>query len=403
MESIRELYRFGNGPSSSHTIGPQRAARMFLRRAPKAAAYRAVLFGSLAATGRGHMTDRALEKVFGARPLEIVWLPDRELRGRPNGMRFEALSRTGRVLKQWEAFSVGGGAVWNEEAAPPREAYPLHSMAEALAHAERTGQALWELVEQCEGKGIWRFLDSVWKRMEAAVKAGMEAEGVLPGGLGVARKAHALARKSACFAPHLEPDSRLAVYAYAVAEHNAAGGEVVAAPTCGAAGVVPAVLSYLKERLRLEEPEILRALATAGLVGALVKHNASISGAEVGCQGEIGTACAMAAAAAAQLHGGSPRQVEYAAEMGIEHHLGLTCDPVGGLVQIPCIERNAHAAARALSCCHFALLSDGSHRIPFDKAVAAMKETGQALPRLYRETALGGLAKAWKDLPPAGS
>lgn len=394
MESIRELYRFGNGPSSSHTIGPQRAAQQFLKKVPEAYEYRVTLFGSLAATGRGHMTDQALAKVFGKRRWKILWRPEQELPLHPNGMRFEALDRDGRLLVSWEVYSIGGGAVSETGQPQSRSIYPYRSMAEILEYCERSGKSFWEVVEECEGQGIWRFLKQVWRRMEESIEAGLKAEGVLPGGLGVPRKAHALARKGLCFAPHLEPEGRLAPYAYAVAEQNAAGGEVVTAPTCGSAGVVPAVLRYLRERLNVEEREILRALATAGLIGNLVKHNASISGAEVGCQGEIGTACAMAAAAATQLHGGSVRQIEYAAEMGIEHHLGLTCDPVGGLVQIPCIERNAHAAARALSCCHFAILSDGFHRVPFDKVVQAMKETGQALPRLYRETALGGLARA---------
>jgi len=405
MDGLKELYRIGHGPSSSHALGPGRAAVMFRERHPRVARYRVTLFGSLAATGKGHLTDRAIEEALGADRLALIWRPEEQLPHHPNGLRFEALTDTGAVLGTWETYSVGGGAI---EDAPQdrrqRQLYPVQTMSGALELCEGNGQSLWELVGDVEGDGIWVFLGGVWDAMSGAIDRGLAARGRLPGELGLPRKAWSLHRKATMFGPHLRQDGLLAAYAYAVSEENAAAGIVVTAPTCGASGVVPSVLRYLHETLDCSRQDVVRALAAAGLVGNLVKSNASISGAEVGCQGEVGTACAMAAAAATQLCGGTIRQIEYAAEMGLEHHLGLTCDPVGGLVQIPCIERNAHAAARAVSCCNFALLSDGTHKIPFDEVVAVLDETGHSLPSLYRETALGGLAKAYRerDVPPGG-
>lgn len=396
MDSIRELYRIGNGPSSSHTIGPQRATLSFLQKNPHAHFYKVYLYGSLAATGKGHMTDYAIEKCFSGRKFETVWLPEQELPLHPNGMLFEAFDSSGNLLDKWEVYSIGGGTIWDGTAQSSTDCYPFKTMGELLQLCNKTGQTFWEIVEQHEGKEVWGFLESVWQQMLSTIKNGLETEGVLPGGLGIQRKARSLKRKVEGLGANLEPDAQLAIYAYAVAEENAAGGVVVTAPTCGASGVLPAVLKYLYDKLSLNTKDILRALATAGLIGNFVKFNASISGAEVGCQGEIGTACAMAAAAATQLYGGSIHQIEYAAEMGIEHHLGLTCDPVNGLVQIPCIERNAIAATRALSCSRLAILSDGFHRVSFDQCIAAMKETGNALPALYRETSKGGLARMFK-------
>ncbi|MCX7707192.1 MAG: L-serine ammonia-lyase, iron-sulfur-dependent, subunit alpha, partial [Anaerolineae bacterium] len=293
-------------------------------------------------------------------------------------------------------YSAGGGALAQEGDPPPPAVYDLDTLAAILERCKQTGQALWEYVEEREGKYIWPFLRQILEAMRAAIARGLEREGVLPGGLGVARRAWAIYRRMTM---HGNPPNRfelLYAYALAVAEENASGGLVVTAPTCGSSGVVPAVLRYVQEITRCSDDALLRALATAGLIGNLVKHNASISGAEVGCQGEVGTACAMAAAAAAQLFGGTVRQIEYAAEMALEHNLGLTCDPVAGIVQIPCIERNAFAASMAFNCADYALLSDGSHRVPFDDVVAVMWETGHNLPSLYRETASGGLAEAYR-------
>jgi L-serine dehydratase len=286
---------------------------------------------------------------------------------------------------------VGGGALREEGAAPPGQVYPLSTLDEILAWCSRQGEPLWRFAEVHEGAALWPHLERVWAAMREAIRRGLEAEGALPGGLHLRRKAHDMHRRASRGG---SPTGLISAYALAVMEENASAGAVVTAPTCGACGALPAVLRHVGEGG--EERDILRALATAGLVGNLVKTNASISGAEVGCQGEVGTACAMAAAAAAQLMGGSPRQVEYAAEMGLEHHLGLTCDPVLGLVQIPCIERNAFAATRALSAAEYALLGDGTHRISFDQAVKTLKETGKALPNAFRETSEGGLAAVYR-------
>ena len=398
MKSLRELYRIGNGPSSSHTMAPRIAAEKFRGRHRAITGFRVTLFGSLAATGRGHLTDKVLGEVFDDVAWELIWKPEEQLPLHPNGMHFEALADDNRVIDKWEVYSIGGGAL--HEAGEPidsNDIYDLNSMEAILSRSKEIGESCWEYVVRCEGDEIYPFLEDVWQTMSASIERGLDHVGVLPGGLGVERKAQAFKRKASLYGPDFKRNGLLWAYALAVSEENAAGGVIVTAPTCGASGVLPAVLRYLLESLECSPEEIHRALATAGLIGNLVKHNASISGAEVGCQGEIGTACAMAAAAATQIHGGTIRQIEYAAEMGLEHHLGLTCDPVNGLVQIPCIERNAHAASRALSCCHFALLSGGDHKITFDEITRVMKETGQALPSLYRETAGGGIAQVYRE------
>jgi len=301
-------------------------------------------------------------------------------------------------MDSWEVYSVGGGALLEKGREPSSKSlYSLTSMNDIIDHCIAFRKSLWEYVIFCEGNEVWGYLEMVWRTMKATILRGLVAEGVLPGGLGISRKAYSLLAKARVQRADLMRDGLIAAYAYAVAEENATKGTVVTAPTCGACGILPSVLYYIIQTIYPSHQAILQALAIASLIGNIVKENASISGAEVGCQGEVGTACAMAAGAAAHLMGGSIRQIEYAAEMGLEHHLGLTCDPVGGLVQIPCIERNAHAATRALSCCHFALLSDGVHKISFDDVVAVMKETGHALPSLYRETSTGGLANIYVD------
>jgi L-serine dehydratase len=397
MESIKELFRVGIGPSSSHTMGPRRAAEIFREQNPSAAGYRVKLYGSLAATGRGHLTDAAIQSVFASIPLEIVWKPEKILPLHPNGMRFEALSADGKILARWEVYSVGGGALRDKDTPPvPQDVYDLKTMRLILDQCKQTGQALWEYVESREGPGVWDHLREVWMVMQAAIERGLHAEGVLPGGLGLARRSWAFYRKASLSGPVLQRAGLVSAYALAVSEENASGGVIVTAPTCGSSGIVPAVMRYLQEILNCSDEAVLRALATAGLIGNLAKHNASIAGAEVGCQGEVGVACAMAAGAAAQLLGGTARQIEYAAEMGLEHNLGLTCDPVAGLVQIPCIERNAFAAAQALACADYALFTDGGHRISYDEVVSVMRETGHALPSLYRETSTGGLAAAYQ-------
>ncbi|MBN1859417.1 L-serine ammonia-lyase, iron-sulfur-dependent, subunit alpha [Candidatus Bipolaricaulota bacterium] len=397
MESLTELYRVGMGPSSSHTMAPRRAAERFGERNGNASAFRVTLYGSLAATGVGHLTDAAIRAALAPRPVEIIWRPEETLPLHPNGMRFEAIDASEDLVDRWEVYSPGGGALLEEgKIVETISVYPDESLAAILERCERSGESLWEYVEACEGNRIWDALANVWRAMQQAIERGLATEGRLPGGIGVSRKARSLARKATLFDEPLERRGLLAAFAFAVAEENAAGGIVVTAPTCGSSGVVPAVLRSMDAMIECTQADLLHALATAGLIGNLVKHNASISGAEIGCQGEIGTACAMAAAAATQLYGGTIHQIEYAAEMGIEHHLGLTCDPVAGLVQIPCIERNASAAMRALDAAQFSLLLDGTHLISFDDVVAVMNETGHALPSLYRETSEGGLARAYE-------
>ncbi len=397
MESIRFLYRIGHGPSSSHTMAPRCAAEQFAERFPNAASFRVTLYGSLAATGRGHLTDVAICDALSPRPVDLEWQADRVLPRHPNGMDFQALDETGQPLGDWRVYSMGGGALLSEgEEETANTVYPLSTMQEILKYCTRTGKTFWEFVEDCEGPEIWLYLAEAYRVMQESVARGLHAEGVLPGGLGLARRAWTFYRKIKLGGGHGAREGFLPAYALAVAEENATGGLIVTAPTCGSCGVVPAILRHIHDTVETSKTHLLRALATAGLVGNLIKTNASISGAEVGCQGEIGSACAMAAAAATQLMGGSIRQIEYAAEMGLEHHLGLTCDPVNGLVQIPCIERNSFAAMRALDCATFASYSDGSHRISFDEVVKVMKQTGRDLPHLYRETAEGGLAITYR-------
>ena len=375
-------------------MGPKRAAEEFAGRTIGAEAYRVTLYGSLAATGKGHLTHSAILSVLEPiAPTEIVWKADVVLDFHPNGMLFEAL-KGGEVFESWQIFSVGGGSLANENtvASAPKSIYPLTTIEEIKQWCYDEGKSYWEYVEQCEGKEIWDFLDHIWNVMCETVQRGLNNDGVLPGGLKIARKASTYYVKSKSYTGSLSSRARIYSYALAVAEENASGGTVVTAPTCGSCGVLPGVLYHMTTSREFLRIRVLRALATAGLFGNVVKANASISGAEVGCQGEIGVACAMAAAAACQLFGGTPAQIEYAAEMGLEHHLGLTCDPVCGLVQVPCIERNAVAAARALDANAYATLSDGSHLVSFDKVVQVMKETGINLPSLYRETSEGGLA-----------
>ena len=396
MKSIKELFRIGYGPSSSHTMGPRRAAEMFLQKHPEAATFEITLYGSLAATGKGHMTDVALLDVMPN--AKIIWRSDIFLDYHPNGMTFKSFDDEGKTTDEWTVFSIGGGALAEEgKNIESDDIYTMTTMTDILDYCNKTGKSYWEYVEECEGVEIWDYLAEIWNVMKESVEAGLDAEGVLPGPLHLRRKAATYNIKATGYQDNLRSRGLVFAYALAVSEHNASGGKIVTAPTCGSCGVLPGVLYHLWKSKNINEVRILRALATAGLFGNIVKQNASISGAEVGCQGEVGVACAMAAAAANQLFGGSPTQIEYAAEMGLEHHLGMTCDPVCGLVQIPCIERNAYAAARALDSNIYASFSDGLHRVSFDKVVSVMKQTGHDLPSLYKETSKGGLAKDYNN------
>lgn len=402
MKTIKELYRIGYGPSSSHTMGPRKAAEMFLERHPEAAQFKVTLYGSLAATGVGHMTDVAIiDTLKPTAPTEIVWKPKVFLPFHPNGMTFAAYNADNKLIENWTVYSVGGGALSEAEhslAVESAEIYDMNRMTEILLWCERTGKSYWEYVSECEESDIWDYLAEVWKTMREAIQRGLDAEGVLPGSLNLRRKASTYYIKASGYKQSLHSRGLVFSYALAVSEENASGGKIVTAPTCGSCGVVPAILYHLQTSRGFSDTRILRALATAGVIGNIVKTNASISGAEVGCQGEVGVACAMASAAANQLFGGSPAQIEYAAEMGLEHHLGMTCDPVCGLVQIPCIERNAMAAARALDANIYSTFTDGIHRVSFDKVVEVMKQTGHDLPSLYKETSEGGLAKDYRQM-----
>ena len=393
MQSIKKIFRKGYGPSSSHTMAPYHAAEQFRLEHSDAASLRVTLYGSLALTGKGHHTDKACIDGAAPLPLEIVWKPDIFLPYHPNGMYFEALDANGKAYADWTIYSVGGGALGNEEIQEEVvEVYEHNTIAEILPYIEEEGLTYWEYVERHEDSDIWDYLQGCWEVMQNTVEEGLRAEGVIEGPLKLRSKAHQYFVRASSMKGSLQSRALVMAYALATSERNACGAPVVTAPTCGSSGVMPAVFYHIKKAHNFSDQEILRALATAGLFGNVIKANASLSGAEVGCQGEVGSACSMTAAAACQIFGGSPQQIEYAAEMGMEHNLGLTCDPMCGLVQIPCIERNAMAAMRALDINIFALMSDGKHKISFDKVVRTMKRTGDDLPSLYKETAMGGLA-----------
>ena len=397
MKSIREIYKIGIGPSSSHTMGPERAATLFRAAHPEADAFRVILYGSLSKTGVGHGTDRVLRDVLSPITTEIVFSKEDLPNAHPNTMDFFAL-KDGVEIANQRVESIGGGDIRlpGEMKKQSDEVYIEHSFAEIADFCKwRYIQTLSEYVELNEGPEIWDFLMEVWLTMKQAIADGLAAEGVLPGGLNVQRKAKYLFEQPVENEPGLREFQLIAAYAYAVAEQNAANGRVVTAPTCGACGVLPAVLKYAQDTKGFTDEQICRGLATAGIIGNLTKTNASISGAECGCQAEIGTACSMAAAALAELYNQNLDQVEYAAEVAMEHHLGLTCDPICGLVQIPCIERNAVAAMRAMNACNLSYFLTGSRNISYDMVCRAMKETGVNLNHRFRETSEGGLAKIY--------
>jgi L-serine dehydratase len=418
MKSIKDVYKIGKGPSSSHTMGPFKAVRHYLENHEDTGHLHVTLYGSLAATGKGHLTDIAIQEAFSTwcytdketlecknrRCGEVTfeWKPKEFLQLHPNGMKIASVNADGDLYDKWTYYSIGGGDIICMECPlegdDNRDIYEKTTLTEILKWCNDTGKNFWEYVDETEGKnnGVWEHLELVWKVMQEAVERGIEAEGALPGHLHIRRKAMSYHIRAFGQGDTFKTRGLVFSFALAVSEENACGGTIVTAPTCGSCGIMPSVLYHMKQRYGFSDTRIIRALATAGLIGSVVKHNASVSGAEVGCQGEVGVACAMAAAAVAQLMGGSPSQIEYAAEMGLEHHLGLTCDPIGGLVQIPCIERNAYAAARAMDAGIYALYTDGLHRVSFDQVVRVMKITGKDLPPIYRETSEGGLAKEFE-------
>ena len=399
MKSIREIYKIGKGPSSSHTMGPERAAKEFLQRYPQATSFQVTLYGSLSKTGVGHGTDRVLLDTLGRERTKVVFSNQTWEGMHPNTLDFSAFHQDIEI-GSLRVESIGGGDIripGETGQGPSEEVYVEHSFAEIAYFCKwRYIHTLSEYVELNEGAGIWDFLMEVWQVMKNSIDEGLSKTGVLPGGLNVQRKAKYLMEQSAGDdKPALKEFQMIAAYAYAVAEQNADNGTVVTAPTCGACGVLPAVLKYAQVTQGFTDQEICRGLATAGIIGNLTKTNASISGAECGCQAEIGTACSMAAAALAELYHQQLDQVEYAAEVAMEHHLGLTCDPICGLVQIPCIERNAVAAVRAMNACNLSYFLTGSRNISYDMVCRAMKETGINLDHRFRETSEGGLAKLY--------
>ncbi|MBQ8207972.1 MAG: L-serine ammonia-lyase, iron-sulfur-dependent, subunit alpha [Clostridia bacterium] len=397
MESIKELYRVGSGPSSSHSMGPEKAATLFKRAFPDAELYEVTLYGSLALTGVGHRTDFVIKRALHPSENIIKFDKTRSDLPHPNTMKLCAI-KDGQSIGEWTVLSVGGGAIQilGQEGYTPERVYKLDKFKDIAEYCEKNKLRLWQYVEEVEGKEIWAYLRTIWGAMLGSVEAGLHVDGELFGGLGVLRKAKYLYNQRHMDESAETKQNRLVCsYAFAVSEQNAAGGVIVTAPTCGSSGVLPAVLRYITEKKQLDTDTILHALATAGIVGNLIKTNASISGAECGCQAEIGSACAMAAAALAEIYDMEIAQIEYAAEVAIEHHLGLTCDPIKGLVQIPCIERNAVAAMRAINAVNLANFLTDTRKISFDLIVQTMYETGRDLSKIYRETGEGGLAKLY--------
>ena len=397
MKSIRDIYKIGKGPSSSHTMGPAKAMSIYVSEHPEAESFRVVLFGSLADTGRGHGTDKAISSAT-EKAVEIVF--DTEHRDLPHENTMDIYSLVGgKAQDKMRVMSVGGGDIVIEgrEGEGTIHVYSESSFAEISDYCKGKDIRLSDYVFEKEGESIREFLYTVWATMKNAINEGLTTSGILPGGLEVERKAQYLyTRHQTDESPVTRENRIVCAYAYAVSEQNADNGTIVTAPTCGACAVLPSVLRYTQENQDFSDEQIIRALAVAGLIGTLTKTNASISGAECGCQAEIGTACSMAAAALGELYEMSIDQIEYAAEIAFEHHLGLTCDPICGLVQIPCIERNAVAAMRAINAVNLAGFLSGSRKISLDLVIKTMYETGKDLSHHYRETATGGLAKLYK-------
>ena len=406
MKSIRDLYKIGKGLSSSHTMGPARAAEIFKSENPDAERYEVVLYGSLAKTGVGHGTDRVLRDVFAPKDVQIVFAEhDPDDLKHPNTLDLSAFTGAEKTASI-RVESIGGGdiVVEGRPGLEPPEVYPENSFAEIAQFCAWRQVSLPQYVEMNEGPEIWDFLKDIWNAMRKEIHDGLSAEGILPGGLNVQRKAKYLfERGHQVDIPQVRELQQVCAYAFAAAEQNAGNGTIVTAPTCGSCGVLPAVLLYLQDKYKFTDEKIAEALSVAGLLGCLIKRNASVSGAECGCQAEIGSACSMAAAAMSQLMGLSIQEIEYSAEIAMEHHLGLTCDPICGLVQIPCIQRNAVAAKRAIDASNLAHMLVGTRTISFDMVVRTMYETGLSINKAFRETSEGGLARLYSRKSPIGS
>ncbi len=397
MQSIKYLYRVGYGPSSSHTIGPSNAAKILKDKYPKGNRYQITLYNSLALTGKGHFTDVAILKELKDLDVEFLFKIDESKH--PNTLLFK-ISENELLIHEQEVYSVGGGRIIfaGEEEIEP-SIYPHHQFSDIAKYCKKKKISLYEYVLKVEGKEIKDFLLYIWKKMKESINNGLHKEGLLPGDLKVVRRAKILTKQKLKYeAPEITENRLISAYAFAVNEENASGGMVVTAPTCGASGTLPAVLKYMQDKYNFSDKKVIKALAVAGLIGNLIKFNASISGAEAGCQAEVGSACSMAAAAHATLFNLKIDQVEYAAEIAMEHHLGLTCDPINGYVQIPCIERNAVAALRAVDACGLAFFLSDSRKISFDLVIKTMYQTGKDMHDHYKETSKGGLAKYYNDI-----
>ena len=395
MTSIKEIYKIGRGPSSSHTIGPERACKIFKGQNPDADSFKAILFGSLAKTGKGHGTDTVIVKTFAPISCEIEFNMDVVDLPHPNTMLLIAF-KDGKEIAKTRVFSVGGGYIEFENMCPEKleTVYPHDKFTDIAAYCEDKGIKLWQYALEFEGQELKEHIATIWDAMKRSIKNGLNDEGILPGGLDVQKKAKTLFNSQ-----HIDESAEtrqnrmVCAFAFAVSEQNAAGETIVTAPTCGAAGVLPATLYYHQQKSGFSDEQIYHALMTAGLIGNLIKTNASISGAECGCQAEVGSACAMASAALAELFDLTIDKIEYAAEIAIEHHLGLTCDPICGLVQIPCIERNAVAAMRAINAVNLSSFLWNTRKISLDHVILTMKETGLDICSRYKETSEAGLAK----------
>jgi L-serine dehydratase len=400
MQSLKELYKIGRGPSSSHTIGPERAAKLIKGSYPQADKFVVTLYGSLALTGKGHGTDSVLVKTFAPIECQVLFDTITPCPVHPNTMDIAAM-KDGKVLDTKRIYSVGGGTIVVDgedsslnDKAMDDNIYKLNSYAEIAEYCKKKNIRIWQYVEECEGVEIFDYLADIWQQMKNSIQEGLTTTGILPGGLETQRRANHLFNQRHIDESAQTRENRLVCsYAFAVSEQNAAGGVIVTAPTCGSCGVVPSVLKYMQDTRGFSDEDVVKALATGGIIGNLIKKNASISGAECGCQAEIGSACCMASAALAELFGMGLGQIEYAAEVAMEHHLGLTCDPIDGLVQIPCIERNAVAAMRAINALSLANFLADSRKISFDLVIETMYNTGRDLLCGYRETSSGGLAK----------
>ena len=404
MKSIRELYRIGQGPSSSHTMGPQKAAAFLRNKYLNAISYDVVLYGSLAFTGRGHLTDKAIINTLAPRPCNVTFDLKTKF-SHANTFDITIHFAAGEDVKH-RILSLGGGAISidGETFFEVGEKYNEKTFDEIKKLCLSKNWRFYDYVVNCEGPEIWDYLAKVWKQMKLTIDNGLNNRGFLPGSLKVYRRAGDLFNVFDESETVAARSYRLmSAYAFATGEENASGGIVVTAPTCGSAGTLPSLLKFMSEQYNYSDEEVLKALATAALIGNIIKHNASISGAEAGCQAEIGTACSMAAAAYAELLKLDLNQIESAAEIALEHNLGLTCDPIGGYVQIPCIERNAVASSKAITATLLAKYIAGTHAISFDAVVKTMLKTGQDMKKAYRETAKGGLANLYKNIKKSNS